>query len=117
LVDVAAGLAVLARHPAVDRVLCDGGPGTWPERARRLSGWAAEASGGLQMLAGGGITDDALIALSEVPGLREVHVGQLPACRTWSPDCAACGPRARHVPVALALVRPYTSDSHRRYCT
>ena len=77
LVDAATGLAVLARHPAVDRVLCDGGPGTWPERALRLSGWAAEASGGVQMLAGGGITEDALTALSEVQGLREVHVGRL----------------------------------------
>ena len=29
------------------------------------------------MLAGGGITEDALMALSEVQGLREVHVGRL----------------------------------------
>lgn len=77
LADRDAGLAVLARHPAVDRVLCDGGAGTWPERAARLAAWAATTGDALGVLPGGGITEDALAALSRMPGLHEVHVGRL----------------------------------------
>jgi copper homeostasis protein len=77
LADQDEGLAILARHPAVDHVLCDGGSGGWAERALRLGAWAAHAGTGLQVLPGGGITRDALTVLSRVPGLREVHVGRL----------------------------------------
>jgi copper homeostasis protein len=77
LADPDGGLIALARHPAVDRVLCDGGAGSWPERAARLAAWAAHAGAGLLVLPGGGITDQALAALARVPGLREVHVGRL----------------------------------------
>ncbi len=71
------GLAALARHPAVDHVLCDGGAGSWAERAVRLGTWNARAGAGLQMLPGGGITGDALASLSREPRLHEVHVGRL----------------------------------------
>lgn len=71
------GLAILARHAAVDRVLCDGGAGTWVQRAQRLGAWSAVVGTGLLLLPGGGITDEALVALSRVPALREVHVGRL----------------------------------------
>jgi copper homeostasis protein len=71
------GLAILARHPAVDHVLCDGGSGGWAERAERLGTWSEQAGSRLQVLPGGGITLEALTVLSRVPGLREVHVGRL----------------------------------------
>lgn len=61
----------------VDRVLCDGGPGDWPTRAARLAEWSRRAGPDLLMLAGGGVTDEALVALSAEPALREVHVGRL----------------------------------------
>lgn len=77
LADPLQGLDVLARHPAVDRVLCDGGAGPWAERADRLEAWSRRAGPGLIMLAGGGITEEALGPLSRVPALREVHVGRL----------------------------------------
>lgn len=77
LADPLAGLDVLARHPAVDRVLCDGGRGSWTERAERLGAWSSRAGPGVLMMAGGGVTDDALAPLSGVPALREVHVGRL----------------------------------------
>lgn len=77
LADPIAGLDLLARHPAVDRVLCDGGTGSWTKRAERLGAWSSRAGPGVLMMAGGGITDDALAPLSGVPALREVHVGRL----------------------------------------
>jgi copper homeostasis protein len=77
LADPLAGLDVLARHPAVDRVLCDGGTGSWTERAERLGAWSLRAGPGLLMMAGGGITADALAPLSGVSELQEVHVGRL----------------------------------------
>jgi copper homeostasis protein len=72
-----AGLATLGRHPLVDRVLCDGGPGDWPARAERLRAWSVLAGPGLHLLPGGGITEEALTAISRVAVLREVHVGRL----------------------------------------
>jgi len=77
LADPNAGLATLGRHPVVDRVLCDGGSGDWPARAERLRAWSVLAGPGLQLLPGGGITEEALTAISRVPALREVHVGRL----------------------------------------
>jgi len=77
LADPLAGLDVLARHPAVDRVLCDGGSGSWAERAARLGQWSRRAGPGLLMMAGGGITAEALAPLSDVSELQEVHVGSL----------------------------------------
>jgi copper homeostasis protein len=71
------GLVALARHAAVDRVLCDGGAGTWPARAERFRAWAALVGRRLQLLPGGGITEDALVALLQVPELHEIHVGRL----------------------------------------
>lgn len=77
LTDPEQGLDVLARHPAVDRVLCDGGTGRWTRRADRLGEWSVYAGPGLLMLPGGGITEEALAPLSRVAALREVHVGGL----------------------------------------
>ena len=66
------------RHPAVDQRAVRRG-----QLAAGRSGpcgWgrgACSAGAGLQLLPGGGITGQALTALSRVPGLREVHVGRL----------------------------------------
>ncbi len=70
-------LATLTRHPAVDRLLCDGGAGDWPTRAARLADWSRRAAGRLMLLPGGGITDDAVDALSRTPEILELHVGRL----------------------------------------
>lgn len=77
LADPKTGLAILRRHPVVDRVLCDGGSGDWPARAQRLQAWSMLAGEGLQLLPGGGITEEALTAIAKMPALREVHVGRL----------------------------------------
>jgi copper homeostasis protein len=70
-------LATLTRHPAVDRILCDGGDGNWPARAARLADWSRRAAGRLRLLPGGGITDEAVDVLSRTPEILELHVGRL----------------------------------------
>lgn len=70
-------LTTLARHPAVDRILCDGGAGDWHARASRMAAWTRHAGGRLAILPGGGITAEALDALAVTPEIHEVHVGRL----------------------------------------
>jgi copper homeostasis protein len=77
LPDWHAGVRALRRHSRVDRLLIDGGPGNWHERAQRLAALAHEAGPDLIVLAGGGITEAALDVLAATPGLTEVHVGRL----------------------------------------
>jgi len=76
-VDPLEALASLSRHPAVDRILCDGGAGDWPSRAARLADWSRLVEGRIVFLAGGGVTDEAIEVLSRTRELREVHVGRL----------------------------------------
>lgn len=68
---------VLAAHPSVDLVLCDGGPGSWPTRAARIAAWTARAGGGLRVMPGGGITGDAIEPLAQQPAIVDLHVGRL----------------------------------------
>lgn len=77
VVDPEAALGVLRRDSRVDRVLCDGGPGDWTARAARLAAWSRASAGRLRLLAGGGITADAIEALAARPEIGEVHVGRL----------------------------------------
>ena len=77
LTDPVSALAALGRHPAVDRILCDGGAGDWTARAERLGAWSDVLAPGLTILAGGGVTDEALEALARVRPLTEIHVGRL----------------------------------------
>lgn len=68
---------VLAAHPGVDRILCDGGPGEWSDRAARLAAWSAAAGDGLIVMPGGGLTAEGIVALAREPWVRELHVGRL----------------------------------------
>ena len=98
-------LATLTRHPAVDRVLCDGGAGDWPARAARLADWSRRAAGRLELLPGGGITDHAVEVLSQTPEILELHLCRLvrdPAT-TEGPVAAA---RVAALVERLRLLRP-----------
>jgi copper homeostasis protein len=98
--DPVGALRTLRRY-TVDRVLCDGGPGDWTARAARLADWTRQAAPAVQMLAGGGITEEALVALSAEPALREVHVGRL----VRDPATAEGGVSARRVAALVARLR------------
>ena len=71
------GIDVLAAHAAVDLVLCDGGPGPWQARTKRIAGWIARAQGRLRVMPGGGVTSDAIDVLASCPGIVDLHVGRL----------------------------------------
>lgn len=76
LADPVAALDRLGRVQGVDRVLTNGGEGTWGERALRLERWAAACPRHLQILLGGGITAEVLRRLLPIDRLQEVHVGR-----------------------------------------
>ncbi|HEX7085643.1 MAG TPA: copper homeostasis protein CutC [Vicinamibacterales bacterium] len=75
--DLEVALAVLGKRPFVDRVLYNGGPGSWPDRAARLTRLGALAGPSLRFIVGGGVTGDALPVLATLPIPVDVHVGRL----------------------------------------
>ncbi len=75
--DLEAALAVLGRRPFVDRVLYNGGPGTWPERAGRLTRLGTLTGPSLRFIVGGGVTAEALPVLAGLAAAVDVHVGRL----------------------------------------
>jgi copper homeostasis protein len=74
--DAHEALAALREIPAVDRILTTGGGGTWNERARRLSGWAAAAAPAIRLIVSPGLDPAPLadVAAGRLP--VEVHVGR-----------------------------------------
>jgi copper homeostasis protein len=76
LAGVCGGGALAPRGALVDRVLTNGGAGDWPSRFARVRQWAAACPPHMQMILGGGVTDDLLKTLPPLPGLEEVHVGR-----------------------------------------
>ena len=77
LADPGAAIGLLAAHPAVDLVLCDGGPGDWATRSARIAAWTRLAHGALRVMPGGGLTAEAIAALAAVPVIQDLHVGRL----------------------------------------
>jgi copper homeostasis protein len=70
--DLSAGLESLIRL-GVDRVLTSGGAPTAPEGAGRIDRLVVQASGRIEILAGGGIDEKNVAALVRESGVREVH--------------------------------------------
>jgi copper homeostasis protein len=68
---------VLSAHPAVDLVLCDGGPGSWAARAARIAAWTTRAGGRLRVMPGGGIVGEAIEAFAQQAAIVDLHVGRL----------------------------------------
>jgi copper homeostasis protein len=75
--DADAAIRRLAAHPAVDLVLCDGGPGDWETRAARIAAWTRLAGDGLRVMPGGGVTTESIASLARAPEIRDLHVGRL----------------------------------------
>ena len=87
----------LARIPQIDRILTDGGGGDAPSRCERLRQYAARAAGRPEILAGGGVDDEAFALFVRTKCVREIHVGRI-AREGGNPEgavSAACVRRLR----------------------
>ena len=71
-----AALRLLRRHPQVDHVLTSAGGGMWAARCPTLQRYARWAGDGIVVLPGGGIDEDALLALGQCGCATEAHVGR-----------------------------------------
>ena len=62
--------------PQIDRILTSGGDGDWPARCRRFKDYATRVGARITFLPGGGIDDQALVALAASKSVSEAHVGK-----------------------------------------
>lgn len=76
LTDPDSALDALTQLPAIDRILTDGGSGTPAERAERLRRYVARAAGRLEIMAGGGVDEEAFAWFARTGCVREIHVGR-----------------------------------------
>ncbi len=67
---------MLNRIPRIDRVLTDGGEGSWDKRKLRVSEWQRVCSPEMQVIFATGIDISGLSELKHQPGQLEVHVGR-----------------------------------------
>jgi copper homeostasis protein len=80
LTDPFAGLLALKSFPQIDKILTNGGAGSWLERKQRLRAWSDAAAPEIRILVGGGLSDTEIADLMADPQFPEVHVGR--AART-----------------------------------
>ena len=74
--DKSSALSAIKRLPQVDRVLSHGGTDGLDLRVQRLKQYATIGAPELTILAGGGITNDAILKISCETNIREFHVGR-----------------------------------------
>jgi copper homeostasis protein len=97
LADPLSAIDALVDVPQIDRVLTDGGGGRPADRARRLREYVARAGARLEILAGGGVDEQAFEWFAKEGCVREIHVGRAARDRADpdAPVSAACVRRLR----------------------
>jgi copper homeostasis protein len=70
----------LKQFPSVDRILTNGGEGSWEQRKTRLREWQKAAAPQIKIVVGGGLTSALLSEFAHETPLTEFHVGR--AART-----------------------------------
>jgi len=70
----------LKRFPSVDRILTNGGEGSWEQRKARLREWREAAAPQIKIVVGGGLTSALLSEFAQQTPFTEFHVGR--AART-----------------------------------
>jgi copper homeostasis protein len=70
----------LKQFPSVDRILTNGGEGSWEQRKARLREWQETAAPQIKIVVGGGLTSGLLSEFAQQTPLTEFHVGR--AART-----------------------------------
>lgn len=99
--DPLGAIDTLARVPQIDKILTSGGEGTPGTRCARLREYAARAGARVAIIAGSGVTDEALAEFARQGCVREVHVGRA-AREGADPDG----------PVSVARVRRLCALAH-----
>ena len=96
LQDPMAAIDRLAAIDQIDRILTDAGGGAAASRCERLREYAARA-GRLQILAGGGVDEEAFALFASSGCVREIHVGRIArdGGKQEAPVSAACVRRLR----------------------
>lgn len=102
LPDPLAAIAAIARLPAIDRILTRGGEGPAAARAARLAAWRGAAAGRLEIVAGGGVDEDALALFARQGVVREIHVGRA-ARDGGDPEGPVSAARVRHLKALLQI--------------
>lgn len=70
----------LKQFPSVDRILTNGGQGSWEQRKTRLGEWQEAAAPEIKIVVGGGLTSALMSEFAQETPLTEFHVGR--AART-----------------------------------
>jgi len=70
----------LKQFPSVDRILTNGGAGSWEQRKLRLREWQEAAAPQIKIVVGGGLTSALLSEFAQETPFTEFHVGR--AART-----------------------------------
>ena len=76
LADPLDGLRVLKQFSQIDKILTNGGAGSWTERKQRLGDWSQAAAPEIGILVGGGLSEIEIAELMSDPNFPEVHVGR-----------------------------------------
>ncbi len=76
LLDPLAAIPELAAVDQVDRILTSGGDGSAAARCERLRGYTARAGSRFEIVAGGGVDEEALTLFARSGCVREAHVGR-----------------------------------------
>ncbi len=74
--DIPGTLRWLSQHPSIDRVLTNGGSGTWDDRKRRVAEWGARLGFGKRVVFAVGKSPIERGRLQQLPPGCEVHVGR-----------------------------------------
>jgi copper homeostasis protein len=76
LSDPLGAIELLARLPQIDGILTRGGEGTPENRCARLREYSARAATRLNIMAGGGVVEEAFALFAMAGCVREIHVGR-----------------------------------------
>jgi len=76
LADPFEGLRVLKQFSQIDKILTNGGAGSWVDRKLRLRAWSKAAAPEIGILVGGGLSEDEIADLMGDSNFPEVHVGR-----------------------------------------
>jgi copper homeostasis protein len=74
--DPLATIHQLKQFPSVDRILTNGGEGSWEQRKSRLREWQEAAAPQIKIVVGGGLTSALLSEFVQETRLTEFHVGR-----------------------------------------